>query len=72
VTVLAIQAGIETTVFQASESVGRWLPGRAGEALRQIPAEGLLSWQTGALVLAAWVAAVLIAGDWRTLRRDIT
>jgi len=71
VAVLAIQAGVETTVFQASSSVGRWLPGRAGEALRQLPAEGLLSWQVGALVLTAWVVALLIAGTWRTLRRDI-
>ena len=72
VTVLAVQAGVESAVFQASTSVGRWLPARAGEALRQLPTEGLLSWQMGAIVLSAWVAGLLIAGATRTLRTDIT
>jgi ABC-2 type transport system permease protein len=72
VTVLAIQAGVETTITQASTSVGRWLPGRAGEAIRQLPAKGLLSWQVAAVVLICWVAALMIAGAYRTLRNDIT
>lgn len=72
VTVLAVQAGVESTVFQASRSVGRWLPGRASEALRQLPTDGLLSWQMGAIVLSAWVAGLLIVGAMRTLRSDVT
>jgi ABC-2 type transport system permease protein len=72
VTVLAVQAGVESAVFQASRPVGRWLPGRASEALRQLPTEGLLSWRTGAVVLSAWVAGLLIAGAVRTVRADIT
>jgi ABC-2 type transport system permease protein len=72
VMVLAVQAGVETTVFQASSSVGRWLPGRAAEALRQLPTDGLLAWQTGALVLSAWVSGLLLVGAVRTLRTDIT
>jgi ABC-2 type transport system permease protein len=72
VTVLAVQAGVESAVFQASSSVGRWLPGRAGEALRQLSTEGMLSWRTGAIVLSAWVAGLLAVGAVRTLRTDIT
>lgn len=72
VTVLAVQAGVEGAVFQASRSVGRWLPGRASEALRQLPTDGLLSWRMGAIVLAAWVAGLLAAGAMRTLRSDVT
>jgi ABC-2 type transport system permease protein len=72
VVVLAVQAGVESAIFQASTSVGRWLPGRAAEALRQLPTEGLLSWRMGAVVLSAWVIALLIAGTGRTLRSDIT
>jgi ABC-2 type transport system permease protein len=71
VVVLAVQAGVESAVFQASTSVGRWLPGRAAEALRQLPTEGLLSWQMGALVLSAWVVGLLTIGAMRTLRSDI-
>jgi ABC-2 type transport system permease protein len=72
VAVLAVQAGVESAVFQASRAVGRWLPGRASEALRQLPTEGLLSWRAGAMVLSAWVAGLLIVGALRTLRADIT
>jgi hypothetical protein len=67
-----VQAGVETTVFQASNSLGRWLPGRAAEALRQLATDGLLSWQMGAIVLSAWVAGLLAVGAVRTLRTDIT
>jgi ABC-2 type transport system permease protein len=72
VTVLAVQAGVETAIFQASTTVGRWLPGRAGEALRQLPTEGLLSWQAGAIALSAWVVTLLVAGAARTVQGDIT
>jgi ABC-2 type transport system permease protein len=72
ITVLAVQAGVESVAFQASTSVGRWLPGRAAEALRQLPTDGLLSWRMGALALAAWVVGLLVAGAARTLRNDIT
>lgn len=72
VTVLAVQAGVESAVFQASPSVGRWLPGHAGEAMRQSLTEGLLSWQAGVIALSAWVVGLLAIGAVRTARGDIT
>jgi ABC-2 type transport system permease protein len=72
VLVLAVQVVVENSIFSASATVGRWLPFRAGDALRQFPAEGLLTAQSAALALAAWIAVVLVAGLARTLRSDVT
>lgn len=72
VTVLGLQAVIETSIFSANTELGRWLPGLAGNALRKFPAEDLLTPQTGILVLLAWIVGVLIIGVYRTLRSDIT
>jgi ABC-2 type transport system permease protein len=72
VTVLGVQTVLEQTIFSASTTVGRWLPAQASEALRQVPAPGLLSVGAGAAVLAAWVAGVVVVGYVRTVRGDIT
>jgi ABC-2 type transport system permease protein len=72
VLVLALQTVVESAIFAASSSVGRFLPSQAGDALRQFPAEGLLSVGTAAVVLAGWVAVLLAAGVIRTRRGDIT
>jgi ABC-2 type transport system permease protein len=62
---------LEPILFQSWSGAAKWLPGQAGEALRRVPQEGLLSMGTGTLVLCAWIAAVLAAGHWRTRRFDI-
>jgi ABC-2 type transport system permease protein len=72
VVVLGLQTVIETSIFQANNSFGRWLPGLAGNAIRRFPDTGMLSPTNGVIVLAVWVAALLGYGYMRTVRKDIT
>jgi len=62
----------EPIVFEASTSVGRWLPGEAAQALRRIPQDGLLSAGTGAAVFAAWTVGALVLALRRSTRSDLT
>jgi ABC-2 type transport system permease protein len=72
VTVLAVQVIVETALFAASRSVGRFLPGEAGDALRRLPANGLLSPGMAAVALGCWVVGILVIGIVRTNRSDVT
>ncbi len=62
---------VESIIFQASTTVGRWFPGEAAEALRRIPADGLLSMTQGGLTLGAWLVGLLAFGTLRLTRTDV-
>ena len=64
---LAIDALLFTTV----PSVGRFLPGQAGNALSGMPSEELLAPGAGALVIVAWTVAFIAAATVRSDRSDI-
>lgn len=62
---------VESIIFQASTTVGRWFPGEAAEALRRIPADGLLTMSAGGVTLGAWLVGLLTLGTLRLTRSDI-
>lgn len=72
VTVLGVETIVETAVFQASTTIGKWLPGESASAIRRFPADGLLSPSAGVIVLAVWAAALLAFGYYQVLGRDVT
>jgi ABC-2 type transport system permease protein len=72
VVTLVYLALLEPIAAQASTAAGSWLPGRAADALRHVPAGGLLSMGGGAAVLCAWIAALMLVALWRTAYTDIT
>ena len=63
---------VESILFGLVPSVGRYLPGQAGNALVQVEVPHLLGVLTGALVLAAYAAAAALAGMLVMSRRDVT
>ncbi len=63
---------VEQTLFAASRSVFRWLPGMASMSLRRQPADGLLAMAPAAFVLATAISALLLAGLWFVERDDVT
>ena len=67
VAVLAYAFAIDAVLFGAAPSVGRFLPGKAGDALSGLPVDQLLQPGTGAAVLAFWTlgftAAALVHND---------
>jgi ABC-2 type transport system permease protein len=71
VTVLAVQVVLETALFAASRNVGRFLPGEAGDSLRRLPADGLLSPGMAAVALGCWVVGILVIGIVRLNRSDV-
>jgi hypothetical protein len=64
---LAIDALLFTTV----PSIGRFLPGQAGNALSGLPDDDLLAPGAGALVIVAWTAALIVGAVVRSDRSDI-
>jgi ABC-type transport system involved in multi-copper enzyme maturation permease subunit len=62
---------VDAVLFAALPSVGRFLPGKAGDALAGQPAEHLLAPGVGAAVLLAWTLAFVAAATLRTERSDI-
>jgi hypothetical protein len=62
---------VDAVLFAAAPSVGRYLPGKAGDALTGQPVEHLLAPGSGAVVLAAWTLALLAAAAVRTEHSDI-
>ncbi|HSE80661.1 MAG TPA: ABC transporter permease [Gaiellaceae bacterium] len=71
VAVVAYAFLIDATLFAAVPGVGRYLPGKAGDALAGQPVEHLLSPALGALVLAAWTVALVAAATVRNDRSDV-
>jgi ABC-2 type transport system permease protein len=57
VTVTAYAFAIDAVLFTAVPSAGRFLPGKAGDALSGLPTAHLLTPALGAAVLAAWTLA---------------
>jgi hypothetical protein len=71
VAVVAYAFLIDATLFAALPSIGRFLPGKAGDALAGSSVEHLLTPAVGGAVLVAWTAAFLVAASLRNDRTDI-
>ncbi len=63
---------IENILFGLVPSVGRYLPGQAGNALSQVEVPHLLGVLPGTLVLAGYTAAAALAGGIMMSRRDVS
>jgi ABC-type transport system involved in multi-copper enzyme maturation permease subunit len=62
---------VDAVLFAAAPSVGRYLPGKAGDALAGRPDELLLAPGLGAAVLIVWALALLAAATVRNDRSDV-
>ncbi len=62
---------VDAVLFSAAPSLGRFLPGKAGDALAGRPVDDLLSPGAGAAVLAAWALAFALAALVRSERSDV-
>jgi hypothetical protein len=62
---------VDAALFGAAPSVGRFLPGKAGDALAGRADDALLGPGTGAAVLLAWTLAFAVAAAVRTDRSDV-
>lgn len=65
VALAAYSIAVDAALFSAAPSVGRYLPGKAGDALAGRPVEHLLTPGTGAAVLVAWSVAFVVAATAR-------
>lgn len=70
--VLVWQIIIEPTLFAASPSVFRWLPGIASFAIRRQPDEHMLGVYPALYVVGGLLAAMIVAGTLAVERRDVT
>jgi ABC-2 type transport system permease protein len=68
---LAWFAVVEHTLVNLAPDIGRWLPVAAGQAVVRTPLDGLLSPLAGAAVLAAYAAAIAVAGVRAVVTRDV-
>ena len=71
VALAAYAVAVDAALFAAAPSVGRYLPGKAGDALAGRAVEHLLTPGVGAVVLAAWALAFVVAAAWRTAHTDV-
>ena len=71
VAVVAYSVAVDATLFAAVPVLGRWLPGKAGDALIGLPTDDLLAPAAGALVLLAWTLAFAVAATLRNDRADV-
>ena len=62
---------VDAVLFAAVPSVGRYLPGKAGDALAGRPDELLLAPGVGAAMLIAWALSFLAAATVRNDRSDV-
>ena len=62
---------VDAVVFAAVPSVGRFLPGKAGDALSGRPVDHLLSPSAGGAVLVAWTIALVALAAVRSDRSDV-
>jgi ABC-2 type transport system permease protein len=62
---------VDAVLFAAVPSIGRFLPGKAGDALLGRPVDNLLAPGAGAIVLALWAIAFVVAASIRIGRNDI-
>jgi ABC-2 type transport system permease protein len=70
VAVVAYAFLLDATLFAALPSIGRFLPGKAGDALAGSSVEHLLTPAVGGAVLVAWTAAFVVAASLRNERTD--
>lgn len=71
VAVVAYSIAVDATLFASVPAAGRWLPGKAGDALVGLPKDHLLAPATGALVLLAWTLVFVVAATLRGDRTDV-
>lgn len=71
IAVLAYAFMVDAGLFEAAPSLGRFLPGKAGDALIGLPRDGLVAPAAGAAVLLAWAVAFAVAAALRTERMDV-
>ena len=71
VAIVAYSVAVDATLFAAVPALGRWLPGKAGDALIGLPKDDLLAPMAGALILLAWTLALAIAAMLRNDRADV-
>jgi ABC-2 type transport system permease protein len=71
VAVVAYAFLVDATLFATVPSVGRFLPGKAGDALSGSPVEHLLTPAAGGAVLVAWALAFVATAWVRNDRTDI-
>ena len=71
VAVVAYSVAVDATLFASVPTFGRWLPGKAGDALIGLPKDELLTPAAGALVLLAWTVAFAVAATLRNDRTDV-
>lgn len=64
-------AVVEHTLVNLAPSVGRWLPGGAGQAIVRTPLDGLLSPVAGTAVLVGYAAVIAAAGIRLEVTRDV-
>lgn len=62
---------VDAVLFAAVPSAGRFLPGKAGDALLGRPVDDLLAPGAGALVLTLWAAAFVSSALLWIARRDV-
>ena len=62
---------VDAALFAAAPSVGRFLPGKAGDALTGRPVDDLLSPGVGALLLVVWALLFVVAAAGRNECDDI-
>jgi hypothetical protein len=62
---------VDAGLFAAVPAAGRYLPGKAGDALAGQPVEHLLAPAAGAAVLVAWTLVLIAAATVRTDRSDV-
>jgi ABC-2 type transport system permease protein len=71
VAIVAYSVAVDATLFAAVPALGRWLPGKAGDALIGLPKDDLLAPVAGALILLAWTLVFAIAAMLRNDRADV-
>ena len=71
VAVAAYAFAIDAVLFSAVASVGRFLPGKASDALAGLPTEHLLTPGIGAAVYACWTTAFIAIAIARNDRTDV-
>jgi ABC-2 type transport system permease protein len=71
VALLAYAFVADAILFAAVPSVGRFLPGKAGDALLGRPVDDLLGVGTGGAVLVLWTLALAAAAAVRSARGDV-
>jgi ABC-2 type transport system permease protein len=71
VAVAAYAFAVDAVVFSAAPSIGRYLPGKASDALAGLPTAHLVTPALGAALYAAWALAILAAAVVRNERSDV-